>query len=49
MWQQQNLPENLQKQGAFIPGYSPGEATSSYLQVPQIPSLAQPFFLMIDK
>src|SRR6266487_4351428 len=25
VWQQQNIPENLQKQGAFIPGYRPGE------------------------
>ncbi len=32
MWQQQNIPENLQKQGAFIPGYRPGEPTSKYLQ-----------------
>ncbi len=32
MWQQQNIPENLQKQGAFIPGYRPGEPTSRYLQ-----------------
>jgi preprotein translocase subunit SecY len=31
MWQQQNIPENLQKQGAFIPGYRPGEPTSKYL------------------
>lgn len=31
MWQQQNIPENLQKQGAFIPGYRPGEPTSRYL------------------
>ncbi|MFL5702090.1 MAG: preprotein translocase subunit SecY, partial [Ktedonobacteraceae bacterium] len=31
--QQQNIPENLQKQGAFIPGYRPGEPTSKYLQV----------------
>ncbi len=33
VWQQQNIPENLQKQGAFIPGYRPGEPTSKYLQV----------------
>jgi preprotein translocase subunit SecY len=32
VWQQQNIPENLQKQGAFIPGYRPGEPTSRYLQ-----------------
>jgi preprotein translocase subunit SecY len=31
VWQQQNIPENLQKQGAFIPGYRPGEPTSRYL------------------
>jgi len=31
MWQQQNIPENLQKQGAFIPGYRPGEPTNKYL------------------
>jgi preprotein translocase subunit SecY len=28
---QQNVPDNLQKQGAFIPGYRPGEPTSKYL------------------
>lgn len=32
IWQQQNIPENLQKQGAFIPGYRPGEPTSRHLQ-----------------
>jgi preprotein translocase subunit SecY len=32
VWQQQNIPENLQKQGAFIPGYRPGEPTSRYLE-----------------
>ncbi len=31
IWQQQNIPENLQKQGAFIPGYRPGEPTNRYL------------------
>ncbi|GHO44046.1 preprotein translocase subunit SecY [Ktedonospora formicarum] len=31
MWQQQNIPDNLQKQGAFIPGYRPGQPTSDYL------------------
>ncbi len=31
VWQQQNIPENLQKQGAFIPGYRPGEPTNKYL------------------
>ncbi len=31
MWQQQRIPENLQKQGTFIPGYRPGEPTRKYL------------------
>src|SRR5437764_2625833 len=31
VWQQQNIPENLQKQGSFIPGYRPGEPTNRYL------------------
>src|SRR5579885_962283 len=31
IWQQQNIPENLQKQGAHIPGYRPGETTRKYL------------------
>jgi len=31
VWQQQNIPENLQKQGAHIPGYRPGETTRKYL------------------
>jgi preprotein translocase subunit SecY len=31
LWQQQNIPDNLQKQGAFIPGYRPGVPTSKYL------------------
>jgi preprotein translocase subunit SecY len=31
LWQQQNIPESLQKQGAFVPGYRPGEPTSRYL------------------
>lgn len=31
LWQQQQIPENLQKQGAFIPGYRPGEPTNRYL------------------
>jgi preprotein translocase subunit SecY len=31
VWQQQNLPENLQKQGAFIPGIRPGAPTADYL------------------
>src|SRR5260370_38820517 len=31
LWMQQQIPENLQKQGAFIPGYRPAEPTSRYL------------------
>jgi preprotein translocase subunit SecY len=31
LWQQQNIAANLQKQGAFIPGYRPGEPTNRYL------------------
>ena len=31
IWQQQNLPENLQKQGAIIPGIRPGAKTQQYL------------------
>jgi len=31
LWQQQSIPENLQKQGAFIPGHRPGAPTSEYL------------------
>jgi preprotein translocase subunit SecY len=31
IWEQQNLPENLQKQGAFIPGIRPGQRTRDYL------------------
>jgi len=30
-FQQQNLPENLQKQGGFIPGIRPGKRTEEYL------------------
>ena len=30
-FQQQNLPENLQKHGGFIPGIRPGRPTSEYL------------------
>jgi preprotein translocase subunit SecY len=33
VWHQQNIAENLQKQGAFIPGYRPGEPTRKYLSV----------------
>jgi preprotein translocase subunit SecY len=31
LFQQQNIAENLQKQGAFIPGVRPGRNTNSYL------------------
>ena len=31
LWEQQNLAENLQKQGAFIPGIRPGPRTNEYL------------------
>ena len=31
LWQQQNIPENLQKQGTYIPGFRPGESTRKYL------------------
>ncbi|HYX50015.1 MAG TPA: hypothetical protein VE843_09760, partial [Ktedonobacteraceae bacterium] len=31
VWQQQNISGNMQKQGAFIPGYRPGEPTRKYL------------------
>jgi len=31
VWDQQNIPENLQKQGAFIPGIRPGSPTTRYL------------------
>jgi preprotein translocase subunit SecY len=31
LWQQQDIPENLQKHGSFIPGYRPGEPTRRYL------------------
>src|ERR1700686_1306662 len=31
VWQQQNIPENLQKQGTYNPGYRPGEPTRKYL------------------
>jgi preprotein translocase subunit SecY len=31
VWQQQNIPDNLQKQGAHIPGYRPGETTRRHL------------------
>ena len=32
IFQQQKIPENLQRQGAFIPGVRPGRNTSLYLQ-----------------
>jgi preprotein translocase subunit SecY len=31
IFQQQNIAENLQKNGAFIPGIRPGRPTSEYL------------------
>ncbi|MDE3230547.1 MAG: preprotein translocase subunit SecY, partial [Chloroflexota bacterium] len=31
LWQQQDTAENLQKQGAFIPGIRPGPSTETYL------------------
>jgi len=31
MMQQQNLPDNLQKQGGFIPGIRPGKRTEDYI------------------
>jgi preprotein translocase subunit SecY len=31
IWEQQDLAENLQKQGAFIPGIRPGQRTRDYL------------------
>ena len=31
LWQQQDIPENLQKHGSFIPGYRPDEPTRRYL------------------
>jgi len=33
VWQQQNISENLQKHGSFIPGYRPGEPTRKYLSI----------------
>ncbi|MGD9715306.1 MAG: preprotein translocase subunit SecY, partial [Thermomicrobiales bacterium] len=32
VYYQQKIPENLQRQGAFVPGVRPGKATSDYLQ-----------------
>jgi preprotein translocase subunit SecY len=32
VFQQQKIPENLQRQGAFIPGVRPGRNTALYLQ-----------------
>jgi preprotein translocase subunit SecY len=32
VFQQQKIPENLQRQGAFIPGIRPGRNTAEYLQ-----------------
>jgi preprotein translocase subunit SecY len=31
LWQQQDIPSSLQKQGAHIPGYRPGETTRRHL------------------
>jgi len=31
VWQQQDIPNTLQKQGAHIPGYRPGETTRRHL------------------
>jgi preprotein translocase subunit SecY len=31
LFQQQNIAENLQKQGGFVPGIRPGPATQRYL------------------
>jgi preprotein translocase subunit SecY len=31
IFKQQNLAENLQRQGGFIPGYRPGKRTETYL------------------
>ncbi|HCI80028.1 MAG TPA: preprotein translocase subunit SecY [Ktedonobacter sp.] len=48
IWQQQNIPESLQKQGAFILGYRPGEPTSRYLySILQRVTLAGALFLGI--
>ena len=48
VWQQQNIPESLQKQGAFILGYRPGEPTSRYLySILQRVTLAGALFLGI--
>jgi len=30
-WEQQNIPETLQKQGAYVSNYRPGEPTRKYL------------------
>jgi preprotein translocase subunit SecY len=30
-WEQQNIPETLQKQGAYVKGFRPGESTRKYL------------------
>ena len=45
-FQQQNLPETLQKNGGFIPGYRPGKMTERYLnKVLTRITLAGAFFL----
>ncbi len=47
-FQQQNLPETLQKNGGFIPGHRPGKATERYLtQVLTRITLAGALFLAI--
>jgi preprotein translocase subunit SecY len=47
-FQQQNLPETLQKNGGFIPGYRPGKNTERYLnQVLTRITLAGALFLAI--
>ncbi|MGH2518134.1 MAG: preprotein translocase subunit SecY, partial [Ktedonobacterales bacterium] len=32
VWDQQNIADNLQKQGAFVPGIRPGEPTRDHLK-----------------
>jgi len=47
-FQQQNLPDTLQKNGGFIPGYRPGKATERYLsQVLNRITLAGALFLAV--
>jgi preprotein translocase subunit SecY len=35
VFQQQRIPDNLQRQGAFIRGVRPGKQTATYLNVSQ--------------